>query len=178
MKPLYRKRNQKAAGHPADSARFGLSQHRTRPRALRRARVTKFAPAPDNEHSHYHADTGRGSPRTDLETRSSVTVAGFAETAFTARFVNSTFRRAYVYSPGTRLAVDFHEKAAMGSPTARGCCEGPGFPHEAAMPRTSVGYPEGARATKRNAHSAVVVAYHSTHPVSNRNMAVWVLTVR
>src|SRR5699024_1703168 len=91
------------------------------------------------EHSHYHADTGRGSPRTDLETRSSVTVAGFAETAFTARLVNSAFRRAYVHSPGTRLAVDFHEKATMGSPTVRGCCEGPGFPHEAAMPRTSVG---------------------------------------
>lgn len=64
---------------------------------------------------------------------------GFAGALLTARLVNSTPRRTSTRLPGTRLAVDFREQAAMGIPTARGCCEGPVLSHGATMPRTSVG---------------------------------------
>lgn len=162
MLVLWERRNARAT-HAGDRAVWAVPapDSTTCPSSLACHSLT---PAPDNEHSHHHACAGRGSPRDDLGARSSVMVrigcrgaaCGCERHASPDSLVLS----------GTRLVVDFYEQAAMGIPAARGCCEGPALSHGATMPRTSVGWPDNARAPKQNAHFAVIVTYHGTHPVS------------
>jgi hypothetical protein len=140
-----------------------------------------FTPAPDDEHSQYHACAGRGPPRADLGARSSVMVRIGCRGA--ARGCERHASPDSLVLSGTRLMVDFHEQAAMGTPTARGCCEEPRYSHGATVPQTSVGHSDDARAPSirqqrksTDAHSAVGVTCHGTHPVSIESMAAWDLT--
>jgi hypothetical protein len=166
----------KAAGHPANSARFGLSQHRTQPCPFA-ARVSHIRHLhPTTSTVSHHIYVGRGSPRADLGTRSSVTVAEFLKRCPPARFEGSTLRRTFTYPSGTRLVVDFYERATMGTPTARGCCEEPALSHGATVPQRPSGNPMTHALPKRDTHCAVAVACHGTHPVSNESRPVCHLT--